>query len=77
MRIATLSTDELAEHISAITPNAFFLDGTVRSYIDPKYQSLESTIFAALRSLELDDMIHQLGGLGVPVKSESLSSGKM
>jgi ATP-binding cassette subfamily C (CFTR/MRP) protein 1 len=74
--ISQLPRQEVRARLNAIPQDPYFLYGTIRSNLDPWDSSTDEKREAALRKVQLWDMVASKGGLGAEMDVDFLSHGQ-
>lgn len=74
--ISTLPRHEVRSRLNAIPQDPYFLHGSIRTNLDPWETQTDEKLEAALRSVQLWDLVVSKGGLDVSMDIDFLSHGQ-
>ena len=74
--ISTIPREAIRSRIIGVPQDSYILGGSVRFNMDPTKTSNDGLIKEALKSVQLWDMVHLKGGLGVGIETLFLSHGQ-
>jgi ATP-binding cassette subfamily C (CFTR/MRP) protein 1 len=76
INLSTLTRQGIRRSINAIPQDPFFLHGSVRFNADPRHEHDDNAILAALRRVELADIVSAKGGLDADLEEDFFSHGQ-
>ncbi|KAF2808068.1 P-loop containing nucleoside triphosphate hydrolase protein [Mytilinidion resinicola] len=74
--ICTMPRHQVRSRLNAMGPDPYFLNGTVRLNLDPHGNITDDTMAAALKKVQLWDMLSPKGGLDAEYADDTFSHGQ-
>lgn len=74
--ISALDHQELRSRLTVISQDPYILEGTIRKNLDPTDESSDSDMQHALRTVHLEKVVSDIGGLDADVQPDMFSFGQ-